>query len=481
MTTTQPASERPAPPGKARVSLVAGVLAAALMLALPVPAGMAPEAWRTAAVAVLMAIWWAGEAIPLAATALLPLVLFPLLGIADIRAASAPFANPLIYLFLGGFLIALTVERWQLHKRIALIVIARAGAGPRALIGGAMLATAFLSMWISNTATTLMMVPIAISLVSLTESDANARPCDGFAPALMLGIAYAASIGGLATLVGTPPNAFLAAFMSQTYGIEVGFAQWLAFALPVSGVMLLVTWWLLTRRLDDAGPVVPDLGPALAPMSVPEKRTAALFALTAILWIARPLLVQVPGLEALTDPGIAVFAGTLAFIIPAGGTARGALIDWDTAKRLPWGILLLFGGGLSLAAAISTSGLATAIGSALSIFASWPPLLLAAVVVAVIIFLTELTSNTATTAAFLPIVGALAVGAGDHPLTLAAPAAVAASCAFMLPVATPPNAIVYASGTVRMAQMMRAGLRLNLIGIAVIATVAALLLDPLFN
>lgn len=473
--------------------LGAGPLAALVLLAVPAPDGLTAPAWATAAVAIWMAIWWASEALPLAATALLPLVLFPVLDVLDIKTAAAPFANPLIFLFLGGFLIALAMQRWNLHRRIALAIISQAGSHPARLIGGIMFATAFLSMWISNTATAMMMMPIAASLaiILLPDSDGPARPerSSDFATVLMLATAYSASIGGLATLVGSPPNALLAAFMLQTYGIEIGFAQWMAIGLPLTFVLLPTAWFMLTRisfRLPASenvahGQVIDDELDALGPLSVAEKRVAMIFSLVAFLWLTRPFLSAFSGIDGLSDAGIAIGGALLLFVVPAHWPDRVFLLDWEWAKRAPWDILLLFGGGLSLAQAVDKTGLAIWIGSGLSVIGLWPVLLLVAAVVALIIFLTELTSNTATTAAFLPVVGAVAVQAELAPLLLALPAAFAASCAFMLPVATPPNAIVFGSGYVGIPQMMRAGLWLNLIGVVAITTVTALLARLVFG
>jgi sodium-dependent dicarboxylate transporter 2/3/5 len=462
-----------------------------LMLVLPPPEDMSPVAWRVAAVAALMATWWVTEAIPIPATGLLPLVLFPLLGVASMGGASAPYADPLIFLFLGGFLVALALERWNLHRRIALRTVALVGTRPPALVGGFMLATAFLSMWVSNTATAVMMLPIGLSVIGLLRDrpggDTAAGAGDGFAPALLLGIAYAASVGGLGTLIGTPPNALLAGFMARTYGVEIGFAQWMLIGLPLVAVLLFCTWVLLTKlaftlpRGEIAGTARLLQGElaALGPMTGPERRVAMVFTTMAVLWVVRPLLGDlVPGLS---DTGIAIAAALALFVLPAGkGQGGAALLDWEASRRLPWGVLLLFGGGLSLAAAIARSGLAEWIGTALSGFGGWPVLVVVLVVVTAIIFLTELTSNTATAATFLPLVASVAPALGTDPFMLTIPAALAASCAFMMPVATPPNAIIYGSGQVTIAQMVKAGFWLNLVSILVITGLAWLAVGTLF-
>lgn len=452
----------------------------------PAPAGLAPAAWQTAAVAAWMAIWWIAEPLPLPATALLPLVLFPLFGIGTIREAATPFASPVVYLFLGGFLIAAAMQKANLHRRIALGIIRAASARTGALIPGFMVATAFISMWVSNTAATIMMLPIAMAVagIVLAEADGDSPDARNFSGALVLGIAYASSIGGVATLIGTPPNAILAAHLADSYGIQIGFGRWLMFGLPVSGLMLPLAWWVLCRRTYPqrlaTSPAARDHiaaeWRALGPVSAVERRVAAVFGLAAFLWILRPQLATLPGLGGLSDGGIAIFCGLLPFLPGSGKGAGKPILSWDDAEKLPWGILVLIGGGLSLAAAIARNGLATAIGQGLASQGHLAPFVAILAVVTIVLFLTELTSNTATAAAFIPIMAGLAVVLGESPLALAAPAAVAASCAFMLPVATAPNAIIYSSGFVTVGQMVRAGIWLNLIGIGLISVLSWLLL-----
>ncbi|HUG40089.1 MAG TPA: DASS family sodium-coupled anion symporter [Longimicrobiales bacterium] len=463
-----------------RVGLIAAPVLLLVFLLLPLPSGMTEEGWRTAAVGLLMATWWVTEAIPIPATALLPLVLFPLLGIAPIGAAAEPFANPIIFLFLGGFILAGAMQRWALHRRIALGVVHALGTRPHRVVLGFMVATAFLSMWVSNTATAVMMMPIGLSVIALVAPrDEHGDPGQlNFGTALMLGIAYAASIGGLATLIGTPPNALLAGYMQATYGVEIGFARWMLVGLPLVVVALPVVWLLLTRvtfpiritEIPGGRAAIRARLDALGAVSAPERRVAVVFVATALAWVSRPLLDDViPGLS---DAGIAMAAAVTLFLLPAptdgGAGGTGRLMDWESAESLPWGVLLLFGGGLSLAAAVTDTGLADWIGSALSGLDAWPTIALVLVVTAVVIFLTELTSNTATAAALLPVLAPLAVSLGEDPLLLAVPAAIAASCAFMMPVATPPNAIVYGSGYVTIPQMVRAGLGLNVMFILLI-------------
>jgi solute carrier family 13 (sodium-dependent dicarboxylate transporter), member 2/3/5 len=442
------------------------------------PAGMTLPAWRTAAVGIFMACWWITEAIPIPATALTPLLLFPLLGILPIGATAAPYANPIIFLFLGGFVIALAMERHGLHRRIALLVVRSMGVQPPMLVFGFMAATAFLSMWVSNTATVVMMLPIGLSVVQLVRPEAGDGPMEfNFAIALMLGIAYAASIGGLATLIGTPPNALLAAFMRETYGVEVGFAQWMVVGLPLVLVALPLSWATITkvvypiriREIPGGAQTIQREYAMLGPITRAERSVAVIFITTALLWITRPLLDEhLPGLS---DTSIAIAAALATFVVPVSLRHGEFLMDWKTAERLPWGVLLLFGGGLALAGAITTTGLSGWIGEAMTALESWPLPLIILLLTAVVIFLTELTSNTATAAAFLPLVASLALALGENPLVLLVPAALAASCAFMLPVATPPNAIIYGSGHVTVPQMARAGIWLNILFTALIALV----------
>lgn len=427
-------------------------------------------AWRTAAVGVLMATWWISEAIPIPATALLPLVMFPLLGIASIGAATAPFANPVIYLFLGGFLLAMALESCGLHRRLAISILSVVGTRPANLIGGFMAGTAFISMWVSNTATVVMMLPMATSVMALARGGdkANERQRRSFEVALLLGIAYAANIGGLGTLIGTPPNALLAGFMLESYGVTIGFVEWMLLGVPIVVISLPVAWFLLTKVLQRVGSeeiaggaaMLDEERRALGRLSRAEWIVGTITAFTATAWVTRPLFER--WVPALTDTGIAIAGALLVFIVPWSWRPLRFALDWKQAERLPWAVLILFGGGLSLAAAIQQTGLAEWIGTALGALGGWPVFAVIAVVTLVVIFLTELTSNTATAAAFLPVVASLAVGMGADPLLLAIPTALAASCAFMMPVATPPNAIVYGTGRLTIPDMATAGIWLNL-------------------
>jgi sodium-dependent dicarboxylate transporter 2/3/5 len=422
-----------------------------------------------------MAAFWLSEAIPIPATSLIPILAFPLVGAGSVAEATSPYANPVIFLFLGGFLIALAMERWDLHRRIALTILSRVGSRPTSVIGGLMLVTAFLSMWVSNTAVALMMLPIGLSVIDLVESSgpAEGSPADtpvvaGFGVAVMLGIAYAANVGGMGTLIGTPPNALLAGYMSETHGVEIGFLEWMFIGVPLVVVALPLIFLLLTRvgvrlggeEIEGMGTLIRSRLTALGRITRPERRVAIIFVLAAGLWILRPLLSGVvPGLS---DAGIAIGCGVLLFMIPSGSD-RGALLDWETAEGLPWGVLILFGGGLSLAAAIDRTELNTWLGESAAGFAGWPPILFIFAITVFVVLLTELTSNTATAAAFLPVLGAVAIEVGWDPMLLVAPAALAASCAFMLPIATPPNAVAFSSGKVTIPQMARAGMWANVL------------------
>lgn len=447
------------------------------MIFLPSPEGLSPEAWRTAAVTALMAIWWISEAIPIYATALVPIILFPFLGISDIGGATTPYANPIIYLFLGGFFLAIAMERWQLHRRIALSIVLRSGVKSTSIIFGFMLASALLSMFVSNTATAIMMLPIAISILDLTK-DATEYERRNFQIVLILGIAYGCNIGGMGTLIGSPPNALLAGFFMENYGFEVSFLDWMIVGVPVVFLSLPLVFLLLTRFLYPIH--LPELKggkafiqgelTAMGRVTAQETMVGMVFFITASLWIIRPFISEwIPGLS---DAGIAIGSAVVLFLLPSLDESQRSLLSWNDTKRMPWGVLILFGGGLSMASAISGSGLAQWIGQNLTVLGQWPTVVLIIGVVSLMIFLTELTSNTASTAAFLPIIASLALGLGENPLLLAMAVTLAASCAFMLPVATPPNAIVYGTERITIPQMAKAGLWVNLLFIGLITLVA---------
>ena len=450
---------------------------------------MSVEAWRAAAIGLWMAVWWATEAVPVPVTALLPIVVFDPLGIASIRDAAAPYAHPTIYLFLGGFILALALERWNLHRRIALSILDKTGTDGRRLIGGFMLVCALLSMWMTNTSTTMMLLPIVLSIVAVIRdnvTDLSDKDRENFQIAMLLGLAYSASIGGLATLIGTPPNALLAGFMAENYGLELSFARWMLVGVPVSAVMLPIAWFVLTRYLYPvnvpASQAVDDhlrkLREQLGPITTPERRVAIIFVTVVASWMFRKPVTEWLGISGVSDAGIVMTAALLLFLLPSGKKSSAQLMTWQDMARLPWGVLILFGGGLSLAMAVSDSGLALWLGQQLAPLNAWGTAVLVVASVALVIFLTELTSNLATTATLLPVMGAIAIQAGLPPMVLVVPVTIAASCAFMLPVATPPNAIVFSTGKLSIPQMVKAGIVLNIIGI-IIVSLAALNLAPI--
>ncbi|MEO2267602.1 DASS family sodium-coupled anion symporter [Pseudoalteromonas sp. YIC-656] len=449
---------------------------------------MSLEAWRTAAVGGWMAIWWATEAIPVPVTAFIPLAAFDFLGISSIKEAAAAYANPVIYLFLGAFILAAAVERWNLHKRIALLILSHTGTDGRRLIAGFMAIAALLSMWMTNTSTTMMLLPIGLSVTKVildSVTGLTEKQRTDFQAAMLLSLAFGATIGGLATLIGTPPNALLAAYLSENHGIEIGFATWMMIGVPISLCMLPIAWFVLTHWIfkvdivanDEAHSLLVKLKEQLGPMTSAEKRVAILFLGVVVLWMLRPILTAKLGLDGISDAGIAMAAAIIMFILPSGQKEQSQLLCWNDASRLPWGVLLLFGGGLSLASAVSSSGLAQWLGESLAPIGGMGVLLLIISATLLVIFLTELTSNLATTATFLPVMAAIALQQDLSPLALSVPITLAASCAFMLPVATPPNAIVYASGMLTIPQMIRAGFVLNIIGLGLL-TVVAMWLAP---
>ncbi|MGH1421004.1 MAG: SLC13 family permease [Hyphomonas sp.] len=464
------------------IGLVLGPALAGLMLLMGAPEGLSFAAWGTAALLVLMACWWATEAISIPATSLLPLVVLPLVGAGTPKAVAADYTNHIVVLLLGGFIVAMGIERWNLHKRIALTVLSKVGASPGRLVLGFMLATTGLSMWISNTATTLMMVPIALSAAAAL-GDKTGRATT----AILLGVCYSASIGGIATPVGTPTNLIAINWLEAETGASISFPAWMAFGLPAAALLIPTTWWSITRGLPKltngaavAAHVRESLN-ALGKLTTPERRAAIVFGCVATLWITRPWTVKLLGAAgfdrlgaysgAQVDMMIAIAGAIAMFIVPASKTEGRAILKWEEAERLPWGVLVLFGGGIALGNGMLRSGLSEWIGEQLAVLSVLPPFFFVLAVVALVLFLTELTSNVATMTTLAPILGALSVAIGAAPESLLAPAAVAASCAFMLPVATAPNAIVYAAGHTPIRVMAKAGLRMNLIGIVIIATI----------
>lgn len=473
-----------------KIGLYLGPALALAMLLTDAPGDLSEAGWRTAAIGVLMAVWWATEAVPIAITALLPIVIFPLLGVATIQDTTAPYANKVIFLFLGGFIVAFAMQRWDLHRRIALNVLQFVGGNGRSLVGGFMLASALLSMWVMNTSTTMMLLPIAVSIIGVIHKSVGSLDDAGredFQYALLLGVAYGATIGGMATLVGTAPNAMFAAFMQETYATQIDFASWMLVGLPLSAMMLPLAWLALTRVVFNVSFKTSEEGRAelqrmkkeMGQIKIPEIRVAIVFSIMALAWVLRPMLVKLPGLAALDDSGIAMAGAIALFLVPSGDKRDPLLLRWQYTQQLPWSVLILFGGGLTLAGAVSRTGLAEWLGNSLQAVGMLPVAVVVIIAATMIIFLTELTSNIATTATFLPVVGAIAVETGIDPIVLTVPVTFAASCAFMLPVATPPNAIVFGSGLLAIPRMVRAGFALNLIGVFVVS-LAALYLAPKF-
>jgi sodium-dependent dicarboxylate transporter 2/3/5 len=476
---------------RSRIGLF-GVPAAALAVLLFVDLDPArPEITRMAAVALLMAGWWITEAIPIPATSLLPVALFPLLGILDGKVTAGLYFNDTIFLFIGGFIFALAMQKWNLHRRIALRIILILGSGPMRLLLGFMVATWFLSMWISNTATTMMMVPMAMAIILQLREQFGAEKVSNYSVGLLLGVAYSASIGGIATIIGTPPNLSFRRIFTILFprAPEISFADWFIFALPLSVVFLLICWGLLGRlfaRNTGIDRHNTDMFhreyDKLGPMGFEERAVSVLFGLLVFLWMFRRDLFLIPGWSRLLPDPELVYDGTAAivvaiilFLVPSRSQPGERLMDWETAVKLKWGIVLLFGGGFALAGGFAESGLSTWLGEHLSDFADYPPLVLILVTCMSITFLTELTSNAATTEMALPVLGSLAVAIDVNPLLLMVPATLSASCAFMLPVATPPNAIAFGSGELPMRQMVRTGIVLNLIGVVLVTAAIYLL------
>lgn len=468
------------------IYVLLGPLCFGLLELISKPEGMTIEAYHVLAITVWIAIWWITEAIPIAVTALLPIVLFPLTGALDLSSTTESFGHKYVFLYLGGFILAITIEKWDLHKRIALHIINLIGSNIKTIILGFMAATAFMSMWISNTATSVMMLPIGLAVISEFKTDAEKYPNDvsALSKGLMLAIAYSASIGGFATLIGTPPNLVLAGILDETYGVKISFLQWLQFGLPLSVLLLIICWYYLTskafqfelKELPGGRSQIQKMLAQLGTMSYEEKSVLWVFILTAVAWISRSLLQKViPGLD---DTIIALVAGVSLFILPAKDRKK-RLINWHECKEIPWGIILLFGGGLALAKGFSQTGLAEWIALQLTGMQGLSLILLILVLVAAVNFLTEITSNLATTAMLLPVLAPMALAFNLHPYMIMVSVTISASCAFMLPVATPPNAVVFGSGYLRIPDMIKTGVWMNLISI-VLVTIITYFFLPLF-
>ena len=472
-----------------KLALFAGPLAFLLVRLAFHPVDLSEQANAVLAITLWVAVWWIFEVIPISATALLPLVLFPLAGAASLESTAAAYGHKYVFLYLGGFILAIGIERWNLHRRIALSIIQLSGTSISRIILGFMLATALLSMWISNTATSVMMLPIGLAIVAqLRDNPATAEDENQqFGKSLMLAIAYSASIGGIATLIGTPPNLVLAGVVEDIYGIEITFAQWMMVGLPLSAVLLFICWFYLTRvafkfergTFPGGREEVSRLLRELGPMGFEERMVLIVFVTTALLWILRSLLLT-RFLPALDDTIIAIAAGLVLFMLPTRDRSR-MLLTWEEAVQLPWGIILLFGGGLALANGFESSGLAAWIAGQLALLDGMSLFLILLIIVASVNFLTEITSNLATTAMLLPVLAPMAESLDVNPFILLVGATVAASCAFMLPVATPPNAVVFGSGYLRIPDMVRRGVWMNCASIVVVLLFVYFLLPWLWN
>ncbi len=478
-----------------------------IVLCMPLSETMTPQAQRTLAVAILMALLWITEAIPIPVTAMIPLIAFPLFRIQPMKHVVSAYGDSNIFLFLGGFFIATTMQRWELHRRIALTIIKIIGYGPQRLILGFMVATAFLSMWISNTATAMMMYPIGLAIViqiremQLPDEKLH-KNLSNFETALMLSIAYAASIGGIGTLIGTPPNIVFAASVRSLFpqAPPIGFLQWMLIGLPFMLIFTPITWLILVRMvfpvkqltLTDSKDVIQNQIDRLGRMTKAEKYTLAIFVLTALGWVFRENIalgsIIIPGWSNMlgvekfvNDATVAIFSAVLLFFIPVNFNEKTFLLNWEWAVKIPWGILILFGGGIALAGGFHESGLAAWIGNNLKFFSQVPILVMIVLTCLILTFLTELTSNTATATIFMPIMAATSLAMGVHPYLLMIPATISVSCAFMLPVATPPNAIIFGSGCVTVPQMAKAGLLLNFSGVIVVTLLVYVLATRVFG
>jgi len=453
------------------------------------PAGLSREGFMLLGITVWMAIWWVFEVVPIAVTALLPIILFPLFGVLDLGNTTAQYGHKFVFLYLGGFILAVAIERWNLHKRIALYIIKAIGSKASFLILGFMMATAFLSMWISNTATTVMMLPIAIAITNQIneQNDAGDNKVNYFSKALMLSIAYSASIGGVATLIGTPPNLVLAGVLENLYGIKLGFFEWMTFALPISIFLLFICWKYMTTfafklkglKFSGGKEQINGMIKKLGKLSYEEKMVGLVFLLAALGWIFRSLLQKV--IPALDDTIIANVAAILLFLIPSKQAKGKKLLTWEEAVKIPWGIIILFGGGMALAKGFTETGLANWIASQITIFEGVVVIVFVLIVAAMVNFLTEVTSNLATTAMLLPILSPVALSFNMHPFLIMIAVTLSASCAFMLPVATPPNAIVFGSGYLKVSDMAKKGVLMNIISIIVITLLVYFFMPVVFG
>ena len=470
---------------KKNIGLVLGPVLFALVMLFFNPENLNPDAKSILASTIWIAIWWITECVPISVTALLPIVLFPLTGGLDIKSTTASYGHNLVFLFVGGFIIALAIEKWNLHKRVALSIIKFTGTKKSRIILGFMIATAVLSMFISNTATTIMILPVGMAIISKVSESNNSYENINFGKSLMIAIAYSASIGGMATLIGTPPNMIFAGVVKESYGIEIGMLEWSKFGLPVSLFLLIICWIYLTKvafSFEDKNQIsgkqeINNQLKKLGKFSNEELKVSVVFGLTAFSWIFRKQLVKI--IPFLDDTIIAISFAIVLFIIP--DKKNKPLLNWEDTIKLPWGILLLFGGGMAIASAFGKSGLAFWIANLLSTMNGVSLFLLILIIVVSINLLTELTSNMATTAMLLPVLVTMAMAINVHPYFLLVSATLAASCAFMLPVATPPNAIVFGSGLLKIEDMFKKGIWMNLFSVIVISLIVYYILPYVFD
>lgn len=474
--------------GRRTFFLILGPVLFLVLQSIGGPQGMPEAAFDVLCATIWIALWWVTEAVPIAVTALLPILLFPLTGSVELATTTASYGNKYVFLFMGGFMLATAIQKWNLHKRIALNIIRLIGTSISRIIMGFMIATAFLSMWISNTATVVMIMPMGLSIIALLEDNPDTIKNKNkiFGKALMLGIAYSASIGGIATLIGTPPNLIFAGFLSEVYNIEITFWQWFQFGLPISLILLFISWIYITKiafkskneKFPGGQQEIAKLLEELGPIGKEEKIILSVFIMTAFFWITRSFLWQsiIPTLD---DTIIAMTAGILLFTLPAKNGKR--IINWNDALTMPWGIMILFGGGMALAAGFQETGLAEWFGQQVNLFKGLPLLLLIIALIAAVNFLTEVTSNTASTAMLLPVVAPMAIGLEINPILLLVATTTAASCAFMLPVATPPNAVVFGSGYLRIPDMVKCGIWMNLISILILTVMVYFILPILWD
>jgi len=471
------------------IGLILGPILFILISRLSFPDALSPQACDVLGVAAWMITWWVTEATPMAVAALLPIVAFPALGIFNLTEATAPYASPIIFLFMGGFFIALGLEEHGLHKRISLNLIRLTGTSANGIILGFMLSTGFLSMWISNTASTIMMLPIAATVISLLKQTVDDKKgLNLFSLSLMLGIAYAANIGGIATIIGTPPNVVFVGYAEQLLNIQIDFSKWMLIGVPISSIMMLLTFLLLTQvlyrnklgRMVTASQLINSELKNLGNMGFEEKLVALIFGLTAFMWIFKLPINTLLGNEILNDTATAMIGGILMFAVPVNIKNGRGLVPWEATKRLPWGILLLFGGGMTLARAMETTGLINVVAD---LVAENPmsSILVYLILIGSMLFLTELMSNVALATMYLPVVIGIANGLGMNPLILSIPVAMAASCAFMMPISTPPNAIVFSSGHIRMKDMIRTGFILNIASVILLLIAAFSIIEWVFG